>query len=240
MVTATEALTSPDIKIVKKLRGSIKTQITVDANILEKALAEKTDNKFNFGRISLHLVKSQKTKLQEHFSLIQKLHDHYIELRDEGQNTDEEDNLVQQDTEYMEKITSKVFPLLDEIERYEEGLTNLNTVKTLAKCESETKNSVLKAKAEFKLVHDNIKSELDSLESADAEKKGDITKTFPVESFISDLSTAYKDLREACTKFEDNTLAMGKEDGEPKVTTMNCAIERVLQLELDTRLKVVE
>ena len=116
MVTATEALTSPDIKIVKKLRGSIKTQITVDANILEKALAEKTDNKFNFGRISLQLVKSQKTKLQEHFSLIQKLHDHYIELRDEGQNTDEEDNLVQQDTEYMEKITSKVFPLLDEIE----------------------------------------------------------------------------------------------------------------------------
>ena len=43
MVTAIEALSSSDPKLVKKLRGSIKAQISVDVNILEKALAEKTN-----------------------------------------------------------------------------------------------------------------------------------------------------------------------------------------------------
>lgn len=238
MVTAVEALSSSDPKLVKKLRGSIKAQLSVDVNILEKALAEKTNNKFNFDRISLQLVKSQKLKLQDHFSLVQKLHDHYIELRDEGHNTEEEDQLVIQDVDYMEKITSKVYPLLDEIERFEDSLANLNKVKTLEKSENENRSSVIKAKAEFKLVHDKIKSELDYLE-ANGTRKTELTKTFPVDSFICDLSTAFKDLKRSCTKFEDNAVAMGKKDEESKIG-MNCDSERVSHLELDTRLKVVE
>ena len=146
MVSATDALTSSDPKLVKKLRGSIKTQLMVDVNILEKALAEKTNNQFNFDKISLQLVKSQRIKLQDHFNLVQKLHDHFIELRDEGHNTEEEDQLVIQDVDYMEKITSKVYPLLDEIERFEDGLANLNKVKILEKSENENKSSVIKAK----------------------------------------------------------------------------------------------
>ena len=94
MVTATEALLSSDPKIVKRLRGSISTQLSCDKNILEKALSQKINGNFDFEKISPQLVKTQKGKLQNHFELVQKLHDKYIEVREEGLNDEEEQSLT--------------------------------------------------------------------------------------------------------------------------------------------------
>ena len=116
MVTATEALESSDPKIVKRLRGSISTQLSCDINILEKALSHKVDGSYDFGKISPQLVKTQKVKLKNHFDLVQKLHEKYIEVREEGLNDDEENSLIKDDINYIEQLTSKVYPVLEAIE----------------------------------------------------------------------------------------------------------------------------
>ena len=131
MVTATEALSSSDPKIVKRLRGSICTQLSCDINILEKALSHKINNSFDFGKISPQLVKTQKAKLQNHFDLVQKLHEKYIEVREEGLNDDEEKCLVKEDIDYIEQLTSKVYPVLEAIEDFEENLSKHTKIKNL-------------------------------------------------------------------------------------------------------------
>ena len=84
MVTADEALKSDDPKEVKRLRGSISTQISCDINLLQKELSKKVEKGFDYGRISPQLIKTQKKKLLGHFELIQKLHERFIQVREEG------------------------------------------------------------------------------------------------------------------------------------------------------------
>ena len=50
MVTAEEALISRDPKEIKRLRGSISTQITIDINLLEKELAKKAGGSFDLDK----------------------------------------------------------------------------------------------------------------------------------------------------------------------------------------------
>ena len=51
MVNAEEALTSDDPNIVKRLRGSISTQISCDVKLLEKELAKK-----KMGHLTLQIL----------------------------------------------------------------------------------------------------------------------------------------------------------------------------------------
>ena len=53
MVTALEALKSSDPKEIKRLRGSISTQITIDINLLTKELAKKTGGSFDLERCAI-------------------------------------------------------------------------------------------------------------------------------------------------------------------------------------------
>ena len=77
MVTAEEALKSSDPKEIKRLRGSISTQITIDINLLTKELAKKTDGSFDLEKMCHQIIKIHKKKLSTHFDLIQKLHERY-------------------------------------------------------------------------------------------------------------------------------------------------------------------
>ena len=61
MVTTAEAFKSYDPNVVKRKRGLIGTQISYDASILENALSQILNNDFDFGKISLQLVKFRKT-----------------------------------------------------------------------------------------------------------------------------------------------------------------------------------
>ena len=117
MVTAEEALTCDDPKIVKRLRGSVKAQISCDINILSKQLSKKLGTNFNLENISPQLVKIQKKKLLEHLDSVQKLHDHYTIVRNEGDSEETEQKLIEEDENYMECIMVKVGPILDEINK---------------------------------------------------------------------------------------------------------------------------
>ena len=132
MVSAEEALSSDVPATVKKLRGSIKVQIICDIKLLEKELAKKKDEELDLASISHELMKLQKKKLIGHFDLIQRLHDKYLEIREEGTCTEAEEKLQLEDVNYMEEITSKVCPVLDAIGHYEDVLANTEKMKGIS------------------------------------------------------------------------------------------------------------
>ena len=47
-----------------------------------------------------------------------KLHERYSEVRAAGKDDIEEQKLVEKDAEYLEEVTSKVYPLLDQLDSY--------------------------------------------------------------------------------------------------------------------------
>ena len=81
MVTAEEALRSDDPNELKRLRGSISTQIACDIKLLQKKHAKKTGHSYHFEKISPQLIKSQRRNLQSHFELIQKLQERFGDIR---------------------------------------------------------------------------------------------------------------------------------------------------------------
>ena len=204
MVTAEEALKSSDPSEVKRLRGSISTQISCDVKLLEKELSKKVDKKFNYDQISPQLIKNHKKKLLLHYDLIQKLQEKYVEVRDVGLSDKEEAALVESDVSYMEDISSKVCPLLDEIDSYEEGLANLAICKSLMKTEKERLEAVKKTKSEYQIVHNNIKGELDRIEAypKGSEKEG-LMQLIPTESFIRDLAVSFNEVKKSCNKLKE-------------------------------------
>ena len=112
MVNVDEALVSEDPKVVKRLRGSISTQVTCDINLLKKELSKRQDGKFELDKISHQLIKIQKKKLISHFETIQKLHDRFILIREEGLSDEAEAELADEDAKYMENVTLQVCPIL--------------------------------------------------------------------------------------------------------------------------------
>ena len=117
MVTAKEAIKSNDPKEVKRCRSSINTQITCDLILLKKELSKEKNGGFDFEDISQQMITMQKKKLSDHFELIQKLHERYLEVRVEGSTDEEEELLIKEDVSFMENITSKVCPILDLINK---------------------------------------------------------------------------------------------------------------------------
>ena len=193
MVTVEEALTSDDPKVVKRLRGTISAQITCDVNLLNKELSKKLGEEFVLDKISHQLIRVQKKKLTDHFEVIQKLHDRYICIREEGDNDESEEKLVEQDISYMEQVTMKVCPILDEIQKYEDALTYTTKLKSLIKTNNDARDACLKSKADFMVVYNKINSEVIRIESYD--DKSDLKKNgiqnLPTESLIRSISAAF-------------------------------------------------
>ena len=237
MVTAEEALKSDDPIVVKRLRSSISAQITCDLNILEKELSKKRGEAFNFEKISPQLVKTQKKKLVAHFELIQRLHDRFMEVRDEGLNEETEASLVESDVEFMTGITSKVCPVLDSIDSYEEGLIIMSKHKSLCRNEKEFQDNVAKVKRDFTVVHDKIEKELLELESLeDGDKKSNLIKLLPTESYIRDQSTCFNDIKRACNKLKEVYQVSDCESKEDA----NYDVEHSKFFSLDAKLKTYE
>ena len=90
MATAEEALKSNDPKVMKRLTRPISTQLTCDINLLEGQLTKKKDGKYDLDQINHQIMKIQKKKLHTHLDLIEKLHDRYLAIHEEGLNDDEE------------------------------------------------------------------------------------------------------------------------------------------------------
>ena len=218
MVTVEEALTSDDPKVVKRLRGTTSAQITCDVNLLNKELSKKLGEEFVLDKISHQLIRVQKKKLTDHFEVIQKLHDRYICIRDEGDNVESEEKLVEQDISYMEQVTMKVCPILDEIQKYEDALTYTTKLKSLIKTNNDARDACLKSKADFMVVYNKINSEVIRIESYD--DKSDLKKNgiqnLPTESLIRSISAAFNEVKKSCKKLNDSSKEAGLKDIESK------------------------
>ena len=90
MVNIEEATQSNDQIFVKRMRDVVSSQISCDVTLLGKELAKKESGQFEIEKISCQLIKVQKEKLLLHFDLIKKLHDRYIQIRNEGDSEDSE------------------------------------------------------------------------------------------------------------------------------------------------------
>ena len=106
------ALKSEDVPEINKARGVIKGQITNGIKKLESNLSKVTEGDFDHGNISRNEIVQAHTKLNENLDLFQKLHLRYCEFRAEGKDASTEENLVEQDNDYLEEVESKVFPIL--------------------------------------------------------------------------------------------------------------------------------
>ena len=107
------ALKSKDVPEINKARAVIKGQITNGIKKLESNLSKVAEGDFDHGNISRNEIVQAHTKLNENLDLFQKLHLRYCEFRDVGKDALTEDNLVEQDGEYLEEVESKVFPMLN-------------------------------------------------------------------------------------------------------------------------------
>ena len=141
-----EALKSEDVALIKRCRSSMSTQITSDLNLLNRELSKKVDGCYNLSSINDQLVQSKKKHLNDHFELMLKLHERYVELRVEGVTEAEEQDLIQADMNYIEEIetifsrnlcrfkmiTNKVkSECWDVVENTEDSQTKQNLISTL-------------------------------------------------------------------------------------------------------------
>ena len=246
MVTAEEALISRDPKEIKRLRGSISTQLTIDINLLEKELSKKTGGSFDLDKMCHQIIKMHKKKLLTHFDLIQKLHERYVELREEGIDELTEDKLVAEDVQYLENIITKIGPVLDNIESYEEVLNDSNKAKNLAKYDEDNKEAVTRAKREFSVVHDKLKAKVEEITATEegSEKRIELIRLLPVESMIHDLTIAFNGVKKSCNTLKESFRAIQKgEENEKKVavvTEHEYDSEHSDFIDLNMQLKVFE
>ena len=241
MVTAEEALKSDDPKIVKRLRGSIGAQISCDIDLLDKELSKKSNQSFEVERISHQLIKVQRKKLLDHFDLIQKLHEQYVVIREEGENSEAENALELADIDYMQKITVKVCSVLDNLTLYDEAMSAASTLKGLVKNNDETRNNCIKAKKDFTIVYDKIISEIDKIELLEDKSEAKITmiKTFPTEVLLHNVHTAFGEVKKYCTKLQDSSKITELGDVEGKAM-LSYDEEYAKQLDIEIKLKMYE
>ena len=240
MVSAEEALSSDVPATVRKLRGAIKVQIICDIKLLEKELAKRKDEELDLASISHELMKLQKKKLIAHFDLIQKLHDKYLEIREEGISTEAEEKLLLEDVNYMEEITSKVCPVLDAIGHYEDVLANTEKMKGVSDDFETSCELIQKYKKEFQLVHNKITSELSKFDTiSDTEERSAFVQSLPTVSLLENITTIFNDMKTAHSKLSSTLKALNKNDEEMKI---NYGIEEqhAQYLDIEMKLKTYE
>ena len=109
---------SRDVNKLKKFRGAIKGQVTSAVNKLEAIFSRKVVDDFDHGSIFTSEVNQVEARLKDKLEFFLKLHDRCCKLRDEGADDDQEIELVNQDDEYVEEVTNKVYPMYRQIEAY--------------------------------------------------------------------------------------------------------------------------
>ena len=122
---------SRDVNELKKFRGAIKGQVTSAVNKLEALFARKVADDFDHGSIFISEVNQVEAKLKDKLELFLKLHERCCELRDEGADAYQEIELVNQDDEYSEEVTSKVYPLLGQIAAYYQSVSRFELAKNI-------------------------------------------------------------------------------------------------------------
>ena len=102
---------SVDVEEIKKFRRVIKGQVTTAVNRLENLFAKKEGDDFDHKVISKTEVKQVEAKLRNNFDTFLKLQEKFCALRAEGKDDEEESELVLEDAQYSDEVSSKVYPL---------------------------------------------------------------------------------------------------------------------------------
>ena len=129
-----EALRSSDVALIKRCRSSMSAQITADLNLLNRELSKTDNGKFDLSSINNQLVQSKKKNLNDHFDLMFKLHERYVELRPEGSTDTEEQEFIVADTDYINDIETRVYAAKALVVQFEDELKLKN--KTVNLCSS--------------------------------------------------------------------------------------------------------
>jgi len=135
------ALNSEDLKVVKKHRGVVKGQLTVSLDKLEKILRAKVEGEFDHSVISKAEVKQVGAKLSTNFELFIKLHEKCCILRESGPTDEEELIIATQDDQYTQAITTKYFPMMDLLEKYNKSLNEFETKESEQRCAQKSKEN---------------------------------------------------------------------------------------------------
>ena len=153
-----EALKSTDVDLIKRCRKSMSAQITSDLNLINRELNKKDDTRYDLTSINDQLIQSKKKHLNDHFELILKLHERYIELRTEGVTEAEELEFMTADSDYINNIETKVYAAKALLSQYDEELRV--KVKTAALCSSLEPTTVgfNISKENFNMIANNVKS----------------------------------------------------------------------------------
>ena len=154
-----EALKSDDVALIKRCRSSMATQITADLLMLNRELNKKVNESFDLPSINDQVVQSKRKHLSEHFELILKLHERFVELRAEGVTEAEEQDLIQADITFIDAIEMKVYATKDVLSKYDDALKASIKSKSLQDSLGQTKLSFKDAKDRFNMISDKIKKE---------------------------------------------------------------------------------
>ena len=123
---------SRDVIELKKFRGAIKGQVTSAVNKLEAIFARKVEDDFDHQSIFVSEVNQVEAKLKDKLDLFLKLHKRCCEFRDEGADADQEIKLANNDDEYSEEVTSKVYPMYGQIEAYYRSVARFELAKNIS------------------------------------------------------------------------------------------------------------
>ena len=157
---------SRDVNEIKKYRGAIKGQISSALSKLEALFSRKVADDFDHGSIFTPEVNQVEARLKDKLELFRKLHDRCCELRDEGADADLEIELVNQDDEFSEEVTNKVYPMYGQIEAYYQSVSRFNLAKTIPALERKVEDSL----AAFKLTMKNAQQIVQSLNGLNPEE----------------------------------------------------------------------
>ena len=207
-----EALKSSDVALIKRCRSSMSTQISSDLILLNRELSKKDDSRYDLSSINDQLVQSKKKHLNDHFELILKLHERYIELRTEGVTETEESELMIADMKYINDIETKVYAAKALLAQYDEELKV--KIKTTSLCNSLEPTTVgfNISKEHFSMIVKNVKSKSSDIIEAIEDKslKESAILTLPLDTMIDSITTSFDDLKLRSSKLTEILHASGR------------------------------
>ena len=145
MMADEDILNSMDPEEIKQKRKSRRIHVTASQNRLTNLLAKKEGNDFDHKVISPREVKQVEEKLDQNFELFLKLHERYCEIRAAGKDDAEEQKLVEKDAEYIMEVTSKVYPLLDQLDSYHKSLAKRDAKIAAEEAEEDARQAKVKS-----------------------------------------------------------------------------------------------
>ena len=136
--------------LLRNLLKTTRTQVTTSVNRLGNLLARRDGEDFDHKVINETKVEQIESRLKRNFDMFLNLHEKYCHLRESGKDDAEELELEGKDAAYLEEVTSKVYPLLDQLDSYHKSLAEEEDrqakVKSIPMHEQKFENSVMNYK----------------------------------------------------------------------------------------------